>query len=321
MNKRLLTVGKWRGLSRCASASGVFSVLALDHRNNLRRILSPEAPDGVSFDDLSTFKQRVVEALGPASTAVLLDPEFGAAQCIAAGALSPAVGLVVALEATGYGGESVARSSQVLEGWSAEKARRMGADAVKLLVYYHPDAPTAGEIETLVQETSEVCSRLDLALVVEPLSYSLKPGARLEGGERRRVVVETARRLTGPGVDLLKAEFPCLPESDPADWRAACAEVSRASPVPWVVLSAGVDFETYVRQVTAACEAGASGVAAGRAVWKELVDLPEERRAVFLAGPALLRTRRLTSICDGLARPFTEVLRPGPCREGWYLDY
>ena len=37
--------------------------------------------------------------------------------------------------------------------------------------------------------------------------------------------------------------------------------------VPWVLLSGGVPFETFFRQTQVACEAGASGVMVGRAVW------------------------------------------------------
>ena len=52
-------------------------------------------------------------------------------------------------------------------------------------------------------------------------------------------------------------------------WRQACAELSEACAVPWVLLSAGVDFEQFKPQAQVACENGASGFLAGRAIWKE----------------------------------------------------
>jgi len=113
-----LTIGKLRGLGQCATRRGAFSVLALDHRHNLRQLLRPDAPDSVPPGELVTFKQQVVGALAPAASAVLLDPEFGAAQCIASGALPGNVGLLVAVEATGYIGDPGARQSWVLPGWS-----------------------------------------------------------------------------------------------------------------------------------------------------------------------------------------------------------
>ena len=38
--------GTLRGLDACASKQGTFSILALDHRNNLRNLLGPDDPYG-----------------------------------------------------------------------------------------------------------------------------------------------------------------------------------------------------------------------------------------------------------------------------------
>ncbi len=126
---------------------------------------------------------------------MLLDPEVSAAQAISAAALPGRTGLVVALESTGYGGAPTARSSQMLPGWSVEKAKRMGASMVKLLVYYHPNSPAAAEIETFVRQVAQECIRYDLGLMLEPLSYSLSEGKKLTSAEKSYVVTETARRL------------------------------------------------------------------------------------------------------------------------------
>ena len=195
---RELTIGKLRGLRQCSGPRGTLSVLALDHRNNLRKALRPEAPGEVSDDALIAFKREAVTELAEAATAVLLDPEFGAPQCIASGALPGDRGLVVALERTGYGADAHARESRILAGWSVAKARRMGASAAKLLVYYHPEASTAGAIERLVRDVAEECAREDLALLLEPLVYSPEP-VPLSPDARRRAILEAARRLAGPG--------------------------------------------------------------------------------------------------------------------------
>jgi tagatose 1,6-diphosphate aldolase len=68
----------------------------------------------------------------------LLDPEVAAAQAIAARSIPNHVGLVVAVESTGYTGDATARQAQIIPGWSVEKAKRMGASTIKLLAYYHP---------------------------------------------------------------------------------------------------------------------------------------------------------------------------------------
>jgi tagatose-1,6-bisphosphate aldolase len=318
-----LRIGKWRGLQRIASGQGTFTCLALDHRQNLRRSLNPANPAAVSDQALTDFKLEVAEALAGEATAVLLDPEYSAAQAIAAGILPGKTGLIVALEATGYTGDPTARKSRILPGWSAEKAKRIGADAVKLLVYYHPGSNTASEIEAFVVQVAEECQKFDLALMLEPLSYSLDPNQKLSSSEKRAVVVETAHRLTPLGVDVLKAEFPLDPLADPDEntWASACAELSQASKVPWILLSAAVDYETYLRQVTIACDKGASGVAVGRAVWKEAVGISPADRAEFLSTTARQRLSRLTSLCNALAHSWRIGQSAVEITADWYAQY
>lgn len=319
-----LSLGKWRGLQQISTARGAIAVLALDQRGNLRQALHPTSPEAVTADELTAFKQAVTTIVAPAATAALLDPEFGAAQCVASGAMPGSIGLMVAVEATGYTGDPSARQSQILNGWSVAQAKRLGASAVKLLVYYHPDSATASEIEAFVGQVARDCLASDIPLCLEPLSYSLDASKKkLAPGELRRVVLESARRLVLPGVDVLKAEFPLDVSAEPDEhqWAEACAELSQASPAPWVLLSAGVNYDTYLRQVAVACRSGASGVAAGRAVWKEATALAGEARAQFLATTARERMARLTALCEALARPWMELYQLPKVDASWYTTY
>lgn len=321
---KALSIGKYRGLQQCSTQRKVISVMALDHRNNLRNALRPAAPDSVLPAEMTAFKEQVTEALAPVSSAVLLDPEVGAAQCVAAGALPGGTGLLVSIEATGYTGDPTARQGRVLPGWSVAKARRMGANAVKLLAYYHPDSDTAAEVEDFVRQVAADCAAQDIPLFLEPLSYPLDPARKkLAPEERRRVVLETAHRLVVPGVDILKAEFPLDTSAviDEGEWLAACVELTQASPVPWVLLSASVDFDTYLRQVNAACRAGASGVAVGRAVWQEAPGLTGQARTDLLYNVIRPRMARITALCDALARPWTEIYSPAQIEGDWYQNY
>ncbi len=312
-----LSIGKLRGLQQISSRRGTFTALALDHRQNLRKA-NPAFADDVQ---LSCFKVDVTSVLAKRATAVLLDPEVSAAQAIAQRAIPSNVGLVVALESTGYTGEATARHAQIIPGWSVEKAKRMGASAVKLLVYYHPDSSTASEIEDFTAKVAEDCRKHDLVLMLEPLSYAMDENRKLTSEEKRYVVTETARRLTPLGVDVLKAEFPLdIADMDEATWMKACKEVSAASMVPWILLSAAVEYETFLRQVTVACNAGASGIAVGRAVWKEAVTMNGDERLKFLRTTARARLSRLTSLCHALATPYTDFYA-AEAPFDWYKNY
>lgn len=318
--------GTRRGLDACASARGTFAVLALDHRQNLRRELHPEAPGTTTYDEMVAFKRAVVRSLAPYATGTLLDPEVGAAQAIADGSLPGGAGLLVALEATGYEGPPGERVSRILPGWSTAQAKRMGASAAKLLVYYHPAAANAVQQERLVADVAESCARLDLPLFVEPLGYDPATGGKLTGEARRACVVGTARRLTTLGGTVLKAEFPYdATITDETAWADACAELDQASGVPWVLLSGGVDDATFERQVAVACRAGASGVLVGRSVWAPAATMPPTERDAWLASEGRARLLTLARLVDEHGTPWHE--RPNPLAgatapgEGWYREY
>jgi len=312
-----ISIGKLRGLQQISSTRGTITALALDHRQNLRKA----NPAFVNDDELSRFKLDVTSALASEATGVLLDPEVSAAQAIAQRVIPNDVGLVVALESTGYTGDATARHAQIIPGWSVEKAKRMGASAIKLLVYYHPDSSTANEIEDFVGQIAEDCIKQDLVLMLEPLSYSLDENKKLFSEEKQYVVIETAKRLTRLNVDILKAEFPLdANDNDESKWSIACQEISSACTIPWILLSAAVDFEMFVRQVTVACNAGASGVAVGRAVWKEAVTMDGTERMQFLRTVATERISRLTSLCQALAKPYTDFYS-AEAPFDWYKNY
>jgi tagatose 1,6-diphosphate aldolase len=318
--------GLRRGLDACATRGGVFAVLALDHRQNLRKEIRPDDPAAVRIDEMADLKRDVVAALASHVSGVLLDPEFGAPRCVADGSMPGDVGLIVAIEATSYDGPATARRSRVLDGWSVAKAKRMGATAAKLLVYYHPDSTAAPGQERLVADIADACRHHDLPLFLEPITHSVDPTVpALVGEERRRVVIETARRLTAIGGDVLKVEFPFDASiTDEDRWADACAELEAASPVPWVLLSGGVDDATFERQVDVACRAGASGVLVGRSVWAEATRLVGADRERFLATDAVMRLGRLVATIEAHGRPWLDrspALRDGRVGDDWYRDY
>lgn len=323
-------LGKVRGLQATSSARGVFTILAQDHRDSLRRFICPSDPESVSDEQMTAWKRRIVGALGPYASAVLLDPQYGAGQCIASGDLPGHVGLLVSLEETGYEGDPLARRSRLVEGWSVAKAKRMSASACKLLVHYHPQASNEAAQRALVEQVAEECRRYDIPLFLEPVSFSIQAGVSKDSDafarDRRWVVIETARRLSGLGVDVLKAEFPVDPlrEKDERVWWEACRELTEASVVPWALLSAAVPYEVFERMVIVACEAGASGFIGGRAIWAEVFRVPEPEVPQALQRAAD-RLKRLSALADEKGTPWHErhplARALAQIQAGWHVAY
>lgn len=317
----MITPGRWRGLKTTSNDDHTFTILAFDQRGTYLKML----PEGAPYETAVAIKREVVFTLSRHVSAVLLDPIYGLP---AAHDMAGNSGLLMALEKSGYTGDSTYRRVELIDGWTVGKIKQMGASAVKLLVYYHPHAGAlAEEIEGFVANVCQECCRYDIPLFVEPVSYSLDANFRKESAEfaktRPEVVRETALRLSKLKPDILKLEFPVDADHDNNEhsWQVACEAVSAVCEVPWVLLSAGVDFETFEQQTKIACRAGASGFLAGRAIWKEAVAMTTQERARFLAETGVDRIRRLEGLVCNLARPWTDFYAPMTGAEDWFKSY
>lgn len=325
-----LTIGRIRGLAATSSEGGAFTILAFDHRQSFARMITRSDQEMITYADIVTAKAAVVEALAPHASGVLLDPEYSAAQSIASGVLPGRTGLLVSIEETGYSGTDTARKSSLLSGWSVAKIKRMGADAVKLLIYYHPHASRLRDHqEKLTQDVIQECRYYDIAFFLEPISYSINPkmgkaSAGFAAG-RPELIRDIASRLGALGPDVLKLEFPVdvTKDLDEGNWIRACEAVSEVADCPWAVLSAGVDFDMFKRQVEVACRSGASGYIAGRAVWKEGIPMLPQQRVDWLKKVAAARLDQLAEIADKFARPWREVFQEmeSTASIGWYDSY
>ena len=99
---------------------------------------------------------------------------------------------------------------------------------------------------------------------------------------------------------------------------------------PWVLLSAGVDFPDYKKQVESAVKyGGASGVLGGRAFWKEffLQPTPEAQRK-YAEGECVKHIKTIDKIVQTQGKPWfvrygltTEQLHTTRSAEGWHFRY
>lgn len=305
-----MTIGTLRGLQQIATPRGIFTMTAMDQRGALQSLLGLSQPD---YALMRQIKVEVVQALAPHTTALLLDPLFGAAECIAEGVLPGRCGLIVAIEETGYTSDGSGRLTTLLPDWGVAKIKRMGASAVKLLIYYHPDEQNAARHQRdVVSRVLEDCRTYDIPLLVEAVSYPLAGQDKAAFAQTKPdVVVRTAQELTPLGFDVFKAEFPvdlAFPH-DPDSLDDWCRRLDAACPMPWVILSAGVDIDQFVQQVEVACRNGASGFLAGRAIWKDSVKIKDAaERKQHLRTQAVANLRRCTDLAEKYGRPFLEKL-------------
>lgn len=321
-----LAAGKLRRLQRLSDADGRFAMLAIDQRGSLRRMIDRVAGRPGTADDLRAVKRAVTAPVAPRATAVLTDPLFG--YPATADVLPPEVGVLLAVEKTGYEAtEDAERRSRLLDDYGVEEVLRSGADAVKLLIYHHPEASEATHRhqQDVVRQVGAACDERQMPFVLEIVTYGLAVEKRTAAYARRKPDLVAGALAdyadASFGVDVFKVEFPAdlkyVEEfqdagyaageavADLADVRAACARIDEVAPAPWVILSAGVDLDEFVEDLRLANAAGASGFLCGRAVWKHVVDhFPDASRMHrYMADEGRRRFERLLA-ANTEARPW-----------------
>jgi len=335
-----MTPGKLLGMQRIANPNGTLTMLALDQNSSIlkmaRAALSRAGEERQpTYKEVVAAKLDLARHLGKKAGAILLDAVYGAWHAVCAFKLPPQTGLIVRLERTGADTtpDGDGKLTVIEPGWSVAKIKRLGADAVKLLVYYEPThAESAHRQRSLVEQVRAECDEHEIVLLLETLSYPFKNEDKTSPSYLERkptTVIDTARHLSAL-CDVYKAEFPGTLGHDRDEQLAAnLAALDQASRRPWVLLSAGVDFPDYEKQVAMALDHGASGVLGGRAFWKEYFDHDTEAdRVRFLRTDGVRRLTAIDKLVKHKGKPWWKKhgLTKGrfartAIPEGWHRTY
>jgi tagatose 1,6-diphosphate aldolase len=289
MTKIKMSKGKFNGINAVADQNGIIAALAIDQRGSLQKAIAKAKNKAPSGADLAEFKIQISEILTPYATAILLDPEYGleAVKHRASNA-----GVLLAYEKTGYDATVNGRLPDLLSEWSVRRLVEVGANVIKILLYYDPDDDS--KINTVkqafIERVGAECRANDVPFFLEPICYSDTIGdekslafARVKPDK----VTKYMREFSQPqyGVDVLKVEVPinmryvegsrANSDNQVAYTRSQAMEYFRnaaaASQLPFIYLSAGVSDDVFRETLELAAEAGTkfSGVLCGRATWQD----------------------------------------------------
>lgn len=290
-----MTTAERRAMATISTDSGAILIVAADQRNSMKAVMnSPTGPAGVSQEDLVAAKADLVRYLGNHAPAILLDPEVALPQVVDDGTLARTTGLVVGMDASGYETVDGLRYTRYVPGVTPRTVRDLGGDAAKMLFYVRPDRQGAdSRVAQEIRDLVRACDAEGVLLIVEILTYQLEDeSAEDYAAAFPQLVADATALAVECGTKLLKLPYPGSAE--------ACRAVTEAAQgVPWTVLSAGVDHETFVDQVAVAVAHGAAGAMAGRALWKDSLAMTAEDRRTLLTERALPRLEALTATVAG----------------------
>src|SRR6185437_7912729 len=200
-------------------------------------------------------------------------------------------GLLLAYEESGYDNTQPGRLPDLLPHLSVKRIKDLGADAVKILIYYTPfDKPEVNDIKhAFVERIGAECEFHQIPFFLEFVGYD--PAGGDEKGfeyakKKPEVVIRSMEEFGKPqyNVDVLKVEVPVNAEfvegssvykGQAAQTRKEALDLYRkaasVAQKPFIYLSAGVGNAQFVESLQLAAEAGTdySGVLCGRATWKE----------------------------------------------------
>lgn len=294
------------GLDSIANRDGVFSIVAMDQRNTLKRMFAAVGVANPTDENMCSAKIAVASALSKSASGILLDPTWGVPAVNENNVLPPTCGLLIAAENPNRGDFNGEPRPSPMPGQDAAWVKSLGGQAVKILVSMHPGRPiktgepdlTSETIE-LVQSIVDDCRIQGIPSVIENLIYPL-PGQNLTDSEKEYLITESAILLDATKPDLLKLEFPLT--------EAGCKRLADNLTVPWAVLSAGVAFDQFKKAIIMSTEiGGASGFIAGRSIWKEAIGLSNEEQNKFLNSTAISRLDELNKTVEGRARSWKEA--------------
>jgi tagatose 1,6-diphosphate aldolase len=334
-----LKPGKFRGLLRISNPNGTLTMVALDQNSSMiematKALKSKGQEREPTYEEIVEAKVDLARHLAPAASGVLIDAYYGAWSCVASGAIPPHIGLLVRVEKSGGPKNKVGAPMGLIEpGWSVEKIKLMGADAVKLLAQFEPTEPISAEHQyQLIEHVYNECKRFDILMLLETVAFPFGGEKKTDASflnRKAETVIESARQLSR-FCDVYKAEFPgTLSHESDDQLRDNLQALDAVSERPWVLLSAGVDYPDYYRQVQMALEAGASGVLGGRAFWKEyFLQDGDAARSRFAATTAFKRVSDVSTLVRDHGSPWfarygltIEDLARVRATEGWHARY
>jgi tagatose 1,6-diphosphate aldolase len=328
-----LTPGKLRGLQRISNPNGTLSMVATDQNSSMIKMMKAATGKEPTYAEIADAKVMLSRALAPHCSGLLVDGYYGYASTVAAFAVPPGTGLLVRVEKSGADKNAAgAPCGEVEQGWGVHKIKRCGADAVKLLAQFEPGEFDSAERNfEFTRQMYEQCIEHDILFLLEPIHFPYngeKDGAESQVKRKAGTVIESAKYLSRY-CDIYKAEFPgTLGHESDAQLMDNLKKLNDACVKPWVLLSAGVDYDKYKKQVEMAMKAGASGILGGRAFWKEFFTYPDPAARQKFAETECVRRVKETDAIVRTGTPWfakygltMEELHGVRTTEGWHARY
>lgn len=281
---------KLENLKKLVNKDGAIAALAIDQRGSMEKMMEAANPDFNNVKGIGAYKKLVSKELTPYASSILLDPIYGK-EGIASKASG--TGLILSYEQTGYDEYDEGRLPRLINFMSVLRAKEMGANAIKTLLYYDfDDEEETNDIKKAwVERVGYECEGLGLPHFLEIITYdrNMESENNAEYAKIRPHKVNNAmKEFSDPKykVDVLKVETPTnmnfvegFGKEEAVYTREEAIKYfkdqSDSTNLPFIFLSGGITAELFQETLKLAKEAESqfNGVLCGRATWKDSVEI------------------------------------------------
>lgn len=275
-------------------------MVALDARESMRGLFRDAGLEH-DDDDLSTFKELAAREVGATASAVLCDPVYGRAAMRAMRQEHPHTGLIVAVDKFDEPRYGPLREATLDEAIMRPLVAEGGISALKLYLFWRPGSDQAFRRDD-AQRFVDTCRELGVLSLLEGVVVGSPDDPDFDDH-----LVRAAEEMGELEPDVYKTQLPTLGRASDEVVEREARRVTDAVRGPWVVLSNGVESGRFASAVGAACRGGASGLLAGRGVWRAALSSSDPAWELATSGQE--RLRKLVEVVDEHARPWADALR------------
>lgn len=249
--------------------NGNFLMLAFDHRGSFKKLMDPQNPDQVTDQQAIELKREVITSVQDQFSALLIDQTIGLPAYV-----NKTKPFLLPVEQSGYTEKLGERITEIE--FSVDDLKADGAKGAKILLYFNPSVPSAKVQLHTARRVLQECRQKNFPLFLEIRVYKPDTGDEL-GDDLTDLVLSSVRMFLDSGINphVWKLEYPGT--------KQACGQITQmVGHTPWIILTKGASFETFVTQLTEAASIGCQGFLAGRAVWQEVGGLKGDAKDKFL---------------------------------------
>ena len=274
-----ITTGKYIHIKKLCDNNHHLQMLAIDQRPPIFNLIKKKKKK-YTYEDIVDFKKNISLNLSQYSTAILMDPVYSVPNLVTT---SKCNGLIITLEDHNFIEKGQGRYSKNIKNWTVEKIKKIGGDAVKVLVWYRPDADQKSlkHQKKYIETIGKQCEKFDIPFLLELLVYPFKNEIGYSKDYKEQLdknqnhVIDSVKEFskTKYKVDIFKLESPV----DSSNLKSskftkatenAFKQLSKATrDIPWVMLSSGMSKQSFFNCLKLAYKNGASGYLAGRTIW------------------------------------------------------